>query len=94
MIATIRQALNAEGIRPSASQQPAMPMAGDPETHGVLPSDEEQPPIVQERFAQPIKQTIEENPSLGYRPVAHLLQFNKNTVQRILQLKCETPDLA
>jgi len=29
---------------------------------------------------------IEENPSFGYRTVAHLLHFNKNTVQRIFQL--------
>ena len=43
-------------------------------------------PTVQERFCQPIKQMIEENPSFGYRTVAHLLSFNKNTVQRIFQL--------
>ena len=30
---------------------------------------------------------IEENPSFGYRTVAHLLGFNKNTVQRIFPLK-------
>jgi putative transposase len=30
---------------------------------------------------------IEENPSFGYRTVAHLLGFNKNTVQRIFQIK-------
>ena len=30
---------------------------------------------------------IEENPSFGYRTVAYLLDFNKNTVQRIFQLK-------
>ena len=29
---------------------------------------------------------IEENPSFGYRTVAHLLSMNKNTVQRIFQL--------
>jgi putative transposase len=28
----------------------------------------------------PIKAMIEENPSFGYRTVAHLLGFNKNTV--------------
>jgi putative transposase len=43
-------------------------------------------PTVQDRFRQPIKQMIEENPSFGYRTVAHLLDFNKNTVQRIFQL--------
>lgn len=30
---------------------------------------------------------IEAEPSFGYRTVASLLQFNKNTVQRIFQLK-------
>lgn len=30
---------------------------------------------------------IEENPSSGYRTVAQLLGMNKNTVQRIFQLK-------
>ena len=44
-------------------------------------------PKVQERFAAPIKQLIEADPSFGYRTVAGLLQFNKNTVQRIFQLK-------
>jgi len=44
-------------------------------------------PIVLERLAQPIKQLIEEHPSFGYRTVAHLLDFNKNTVQRIFQLR-------
>lgn len=39
------------------------------------------------RFAEPITAMIEENPSFGYRTVAHLLNFNKNTVQRIFQLK-------
>ena len=42
---------------------------------------------VQDRFAEPIKQMIEAEPSFGYRTVASLLQFNKNTVQRIFQLK-------
>src|SRR5690625_1504648 len=44
-------------------------------------------PKIQERFAKPIKAMIEENPSFGYRTVAWLLGFNKNTVQRIFQLK-------
>jgi putative transposase len=44
-------------------------------------------PKVQERFAAPIKQLIEADPSFGYRSVAGLLQFNKNTVQRIFQIK-------
>ena len=45
------------------------------------------PPKAQEQLAEPIKALIEEHPSLGYRTVAHLLGMNKNTVQRIFQLK-------
>lgn len=44
-------------------------------------------PKVDVRFAEPIKAMIEENPSFGYRTVAHLLGFNKNAVQRIFQSK-------
>ena len=42
------------------------------------------PPKVLPRFAKPIKAMIEDNPSFGYRTVAHLLGFNKSTVQRVL----------
>ena len=38
-------------------------------------------PTVKTRFAEPIKATID--PSFGYRTVAYLLYFNKNTVQHI-----------
>ena len=44
-------------------------------------------PKVQERFAEPIKQMIEAEPSFDYRTVASLLHFNLNTVQRFFQLK-------
>ena len=44
-------------------------------------------PKVHPRWAEPIKATIEANPAVGYRTVAHLLGFNKNTVQRIFQIK-------
>ncbi|MBR7784867.1 IS3 family transposase, partial [Undibacterium sp. LFS511W] len=44
-------------------------------------------PKVQARFAEPIKAMINEEPSFGYRTVAALLGFNKNTVQRIFQLR-------
>jgi putative transposase len=44
------------------------------------------PPVVQARFAEPIKAMIEQDPSYGYRTVAHLLGLNKNTVQRVFQL--------
>lgn len=38
-------------------------------------------------FAEPIKALIEEEPSFGYRTVANLLGFNKNTVQRVFKPK-------
>ena len=44
-------------------------------------------PKVDPRFADPIKALIEQEPSFGYRTVAWRLGFNKNTVQRIFQLK-------
>lgn len=44
-------------------------------------------PKVNPAFMEPIKALIEEEPSFGYLTVAHLLGFNKNTVQRIFQLK-------
>jgi putative transposase len=44
-------------------------------------------PKVQEALATPIKALIEQEPSFGYRTVAGLLDMNKNTVQRIFQLK-------
>ena len=43
-------------------------------------------PKVQDRFEKPIKAMIDQDPSYGYRTVAGLLSFNKNTVQRIFQL--------
>lgn len=44
-------------------------------------------PKLQEHLVTPIKAMIEENPSFGYRTVARLLGFNKDTVQRIFQPK-------
>jgi len=44
-------------------------------------------PKLQERFVTPIKAMIEENPSFGYRTVAHLLGMNKNTMQRVFQCR-------
>jgi putative transposase len=42
---------------------------------------------VDPRFSEPIKALIDKEPSFGYRTVAWLLGFNKNTVQRIFQIK-------
>ena len=44
-------------------------------------------PKLQERLLTPIKAMIEESLSCGYRTVAHLLDFNQNTVREIFQLK-------
>lgn len=49
--------------------------------------DSHKAPVIQDRFNEPIKQKIDANPSFGYRTVPGLLWFNKNTVQRIFQLK-------
>jgi putative transposase len=45
------------------------------------------PPRLTPAFVEPIKAMIEEEPSFGYRTVANLLGFNKNTVQRIFRIK-------
>ena len=45
------------------------------------------PATVNPELAAPIKALIEQEPSFGYRTVAGLLDMNKNTVQRIFQLK-------
>lgn len=42
---------------------------------------------VQERFERPFKEMIDQDPSYGYKTVAGLLNFNKNTVQRIFQIR-------
>jgi putative transposase len=44
-------------------------------------------PKLQSTLVEPIKAMIEQEPSFGYRTVAGLLGMNKNTVQRIFQLK-------
>lgn len=84
MIETIRQGLKADGIHVWTSklcqwfEVPRRTMYYQP-TKAT--------PKVDAKWAEPIKAMIEENPSFGYRTVAHLLDFNKNTVQRIFQLK-------
>ena len=44
-------------------------------------------PKVQDRFEAPIKAMIDQDPSYGYCTVAGLLNFNKNKVQRIFQIR-------
>ena len=44
-------------------------------------------PKINPALAEPIKAMIEAEPSFGYRTVAGVLRLNKNTVQRIFQIK-------
>lgn len=81
---TIQQGLQEDGVRVSMAklcrwfEQPRRsvyykPIKAAPKVRGEL--------------VTPIKALIEEEPSFGYRTVAGLLGMNKNTVQRIFQIK-------
>lgn len=83
MIETIRQGLKDDGFTVSMSKLCCWFGVA---RRTVYYRPTRKPPRIQERFSTPIKQMIEEHPSFGYRTVAHLLGFNKNTVQRIFQL--------
>lgn len=84
MIEAIRQGLKADGFEVSISK-----LCGwfEIPRRTVYYRSQKSPPKIQPRFAEPIKAMIEEEPSFGYRTVAGLLGFNKNTVQRVFQLK-------
>jgi putative transposase len=84
MIETIRQGLKADGIHVSMSK---LCQWFEVPRRTLYYRPTKMVPKVDARFAEPIKTMIEENPAFGYRTVAHLLDFNKNTVQRIFQLK-------
>ena len=84
MIATVKQGLEAEGIK--------VPMTKlcrwfEVPRRTVYYRPTKGQPKVQERFESPIKAMIEQEPSFGYRTVASLLGFNKNTVQRVFQIR-------
>ena len=83
MIQTIQQGLKDDGFDVSISK--LCQWFGMPRRTMYYKSTKAEPKA-QEQFVVPIKAMIEENPSFGYRTVAHLLEFNKNTVQRIFQL--------
>ncbi|WP_313894991.1 IS3 family transposase [Burkholderia pseudomallei] len=83
VIETIRQGLKDEGIAVSISKLCRW-FEVPRRTMYYRPVKSE--PKVQARFAEPIKALIEESLSFGYRTLAHLLGFNKNTVQRIFRL--------
>jgi len=84
MIETIRQGLKADGYTVSIAK--LCQWFGIPR-RTVYYKPVKAAPKINPQFAEPIKAMIEESPSFGYRTVAHLLGFNKNTVQRIFQLK-------
>jgi len=84
MIETIRQGLKQDGFDVSISK---LCLWFEIPRRTVYYKPTKAAAKVQERFVKPIKEMIEQNPSFGYRTVAHLLEFNKNTVQRIFQLK-------
>ncbi len=83
MIRTPHEGLLADGIKVSLAKLCAW--FGVPR-RTVYYKPTKAAPKVDARFAAPIKAMIEKEPSFGYRTVAWLLGFNKNTVQRIFQI--------
>ena len=84
MIRTLHEGLLADGIAVSIAK--LCTWFGVPR-RTVYYKPTKAAPKVDDRFAVPFKAMIEENPSFGYRTVAWLLGFNKNTVQRVFQIK-------
>ena len=84
MIRTLHEGLLADGIAVSIAK--LCTWFGVPR-RTVYYKPTKAAPKVDDRFAVPIKAMIEANPSFGYRTVAWLLGFNKNTVQRVFQIK-------
>ena len=84
MILSIQQGLQAEGFKVSMSKLCRW-FEVPRRTAYYKPC--KAAPKVQERFEKPIKAMIDQDPSFGYRTVAGLLKFNKNTVQRIFQIR-------
>jgi len=81
---TIRQGLKEDGVSVSMAQ--LCRWFGVPR-RSVYYRPTKAPAKVKAELAEPIKAMIEAEPSFGYRTVANLLDMNKNTVQRIFQLK-------
>lgn len=84
MIEPIRQGLKAEGFTVSVSQ---LCRWFDVPRRSFYYRSTKTAPKLRDHLVSPIKALIEQEPSLGYRTVAGLLGMNKNTVQRIFQLK-------
>jgi putative transposase len=84
MIEAIRQGLKADGFEVTVSQ---LCRWFEFPRRTMYYKQVKAPAKVDPALAEPIKRLIEEEPSFGYRTVAGLLDMNKNTVQRIFQLK-------
>ncbi|EIT67838.1 IS3 family transposase [Hydrocarboniphaga effusa] len=84
MIEAIRQGLKADGFEVSISQ---LCRWFGFARRTIYYRPQKAAPKVQPRFAEPVKALIEQEPSFGYRTVAALLGFNKNTVQRLFQIQ-------
>jgi putative transposase len=84
VIAALRQGLKDDGFEVSISK---LCQWFGVARRSVYYKPTKAPPTVKPELAEPIKAMIEEEPSFGYRTVAGLLAMNKNTVQRIFQIK-------
>lgn len=84
MIEAIRQGLKADGFEVSISK---LCRWFGVARRSFYYKASQAAPTVNPAFSEPIKALIEDEPSFGYRTVANLLGFNKNTVQRIFQIK-------
>ena len=91
---TIQQGLKAEGVAVSMVK---LCRWFDVARRSVYYRTTTAPPEVNGELAEPIKAMIEAEPSFGYRTVAWLPGFNKNTVQRVRHfsrtdgVRCLTP---
>ena len=84
MIQTVKQGLESEGIKVSTVK---LCQWFEVLRCALYYKPTKSLPKVQERFEAPIKAMIEQEPSFGSRTVAGLLDSNKNTVQRIFQIR-------
>ena len=84
MIDSIQERLAADGVRVSVRQ---LCRWFEVPRRTWYDRSTKAPPKVRPEVAEPSKVLIEEEPLFGYRTVAGLLGMNKNTVQRVFQLK-------
>jgi putative transposase len=84
MIATVKQGLEDDGIKVPMTK---LCIWFEVPRRTVYYRPIKSAPKVQERFETPINAMIEQEPSFGYRTVAYLLGLNKNTVQRVFQIR-------